>query len=106
MLQLVVHPASAMAVGTWRVITFCLSSSSLVHAGGNGKGTVAWEGMFGFGIGGACVMRLASALTSEFSKHARITVDVDIVLFSLLNLELRHLVIRAFLKFTFCFCGG
>ena len=62
--------------------------------------------MLGFGIGGACVMRLASALTSKFSKHARMTADVAIVFFSLLNLELRRLVIKAFLKFTFCFCGG
>ena len=84
MLQLVVYPASAMAVGTWPVITFYLSSSSLVHAGGNGRGTVAWEGMLGFGICCACVMRLASALTNVFSKHARMTVDVAKVFLSLL----------------------
>ena len=84
MLQLVVHPASAVAVGTWHGITFCLSSSSLVHDRDSGRDTGAWEGMIDFGIGGACVMRLASALTNVFSKHARMTVDVAKVFLSLL----------------------
>ena len=54
--------------------------------------------MLGFGNGGACVMRLDSALTNVFSKHARMTVDVAKVFLSLLSLEVRRFIIKVFLK--------
>ena len=57
MLQLFVHPVSAISVGTWPAVTFCLSFSSLVHAGGVGRGSGAWEGIVRFRIGGAGIMR-------------------------------------------------
>ena len=52
-------------------------------------------------IGGACFVRFASALTSEFSRHTRIAVDVVMVLFGLLNFELRLLDTRAWSKTNF-----
>ena len=51
-------------------------------------------------------MRLASALTNVFSKHARMTVDVANVFFSLLSLEVRRLLIKAFLDSDFDFEEG
>ena len=57
MLQLFLHPVSDIAVGTWPAVTFCLSSSSLVHTGGIGRGSDAWEGIVGFRNSGAGVMR-------------------------------------------------
>ena len=106
MSQFVVHPASAMAVRTLPAITFHLRSSSLVHARGRGSGSGFSKGLFGFAIGGPCVMGLASTLTSKISKHNIMTVDVAIVFFSLLSLELRRLGIKFFLKFSFSFYRG
>ena len=41
-----------------------------------------------------------------FSKHARMTVDVAKVFLSLLSLEVRRFIVKAFLKFGYGFWGG
>ena len=64
MLQLVVHPASAIATRTVPANTFFLSSSSLPHTRGTGRGFGAGAGMLGRVSGGAWFIRLDSALTN------------------------------------------
>ena len=61
--------------------------------------------MIEFGISGAVVMRLVSALTNVLFKHARIAVDVANVFFTLQSLE-THLLVRNAFLIQFWFFGG
>ena len=47
LLQLVVHHVPVLAVGIWPAITFWLSSYSVLHAGGIGRGSGALKSMTG-----------------------------------------------------------
>ena len=103
MLQLVVHPASDIAVGTSPANSFFLRSSTLLHARGTGRRIGAGSGMLGRVNGGSRFIRLASALTNEVTRHAMIAVEVNAVLFNLFNFDLRILLNNAFLKSMFGF---